>query len=88
MDSKLLKLQWGRRLVFWGGIDTQHVLPHGGVDDVKAEVERRIEDLGPDGGYVLCAVHNVQPEVPTENIVTMYQHARAYVPTWTRHGDA
>jgi uroporphyrinogen decarboxylase len=82
MDTKLLKRAWGGKLVFWGGIDTQHVLPHGSVDDVKAEVERRIEDLGPDGGYVLCAVHNVQPEVPTENIVAMYRHAREYVPTY------
>ena len=84
MDTKLLKQKWGTKLVFWGGIDTQHVLPHGSVDDVKAEVERRIEDLGPGGGYVLCAVHNVQPEVPTENIVAMYHHAREYVPTFAR----
>jgi uroporphyrinogen decarboxylase len=82
MDTTLLKQKWGARLVFWGGIDTQHVLPHGSVDDVKAEVERRIEDLGPGGGYVLCAVHNVQPEVPTENIVAMYHHAREYVPAY------
>jgi uroporphyrinogen decarboxylase len=55
------------------------------VDDVKAEVERRIEDLGPEGGYILCAVHNVQPEVPTENIVAMYRYAREYVPTYARN---
>jgi uroporphyrinogen decarboxylase len=84
MDTKRLKREWGRKLVFWGGIDTQQVLPHGSVDDVKAEVERRIEDLGPGGGYVLCAVHNVQPEVPIENIVAMYRHAREYVPTFAR----
>jgi hypothetical protein len=65
-------------------IDTQQVLPRGSVDEVKAEVERRIEDLGPGGGYVLCAVHNVQPEVPTENLVAMYRHAREYLPRFVR----
>ena len=58
----------------------RHVLPHGTVSDVKAEVERRIEQLGP-RGYVLGAVHNIQPDVPLENIVAMYRHAREYVPS-------
>jgi uroporphyrinogen decarboxylase len=84
MDTGRLKREWGRELTFWGGIDTQQVLPRGSVDEVKAEVERRIEDLGPGGGYVLCAVHNVQPEVPTENLVAMYRHAREYLPRFAR----
>ncbi|MCZ7545179.1 MAG: uroporphyrinogen decarboxylase family protein [Anaerolineae bacterium] len=48
------------------------VLPFGSPMDVRAEVARRIADLGNGGGYVLSAVHNIQPDMPPENIVAMY----------------
>ena len=76
MDTGRLKAQFGDRLSFWGAIDTQHVLPHGSTGDVEQEVERRIRDLGRGGGYVLAPVHNVQGDVPVENLLTMYRHAR------------
>lgn len=76
MDTAQLKAQFGDALVFWGGVDTMHVLPNGTPDDVRAEVRRRIADLAPGGGYVLTAVHNIQPDVPPENIVAMYEAAR------------
>ncbi len=82
MEPRRLKEQYGGRLAFWGAIDTQHVLPHGSIRDVGAEVERRIEELGQGGGYVLSAVHNIQPDVPVENILAMYRHAREYVPSF------
>jgi uroporphyrinogen decarboxylase len=76
MDSRQLKREFGKELSFWGAIDTQHILPHGSVEDVKREVQQRIEDLGPGGGYILAPVHNVQADVPVENLITMYRHAR------------
>lgn len=78
MDTRRLKREFGRDLTFWGGIDTQHVLPLGTPDEVREEVRRRIEDLGDGGGYVLCPVHNVQPEVPPENLVAMFEAALDY----------
>jgi uroporphyrinogen decarboxylase len=78
MDTKRLKAEFGDRLTFWGAIDTQHVLPHGSVDDVRLEVLQRIADLGPGGGYVVAPVHNVQGDVPAENVVAMYQSARQF----------
>ena len=84
MDPVRLKAKYGDRLAFWGAIDTQHVLPHGSTEDVKAEVERRIEELGRDGGFILSAVHNIQPDVPVENTIAMFRHARAYLPTYAR----
>ena len=72
MDPGRLKAEFGDRLSFWGGVDTHRVLPHGTPDDVRAEVRRRIADLGRGGGYVLNAVHNIQPDVPVENILAMY----------------
>lgn len=76
MDTRRLKAEFGDRLSFWGAIDTQHILPYGTPEDVACEVERRIADLGPGGGYVLASVHNVQADVPVENLLTMYRHAR------------
>jgi uroporphyrinogen decarboxylase len=78
MDTQRLKQEYGRDLAFWGGIDTQHVLPLGTPAEVREEVKRRIEDLGDNGGYVLCPVHNVQPEVPPENLVAMFEAALEY----------
>jgi uroporphyrinogen decarboxylase len=69
-------------LTLWGGIDNSEVLPKGGPVGVKAEVERRIEQMGRGGGYVLNAVHNIQPDVPPENIVAMYEHGRTYKPSF------
>jgi len=84
MEPAQLKKRAGNRLAFWGAIDTQHVLPHGGVEEVKAAVERTIEGFGRGGGYVLGAVHNLQPDVPVENVLAMYRHAREYRPSWGR----
>lgn len=78
MDTANLKREYGDQLGFWGAVDTMRVLPYGTPDDVRAEVRRRICDLGPGGGYVLTAVHNIQPDVPPENIVAMYEAAREY----------
>jgi uroporphyrinogen decarboxylase len=78
MDTDRLKRRFGDRIAFWGAVDTQQVLPFGTVQDVRTEVRRRICDLGSGGGYVLAAVHNVQPEVPPENVVAMCEAARAF----------
>jgi uroporphyrinogen decarboxylase len=78
MDPAALKSEFGNRLSFWGGIDTQHVMPNGTPDDVEEEVKRRIAELAPGGGYVLTAVHNIQGGVKPENILRMYGAALRY----------
>jgi uroporphyrinogen decarboxylase len=76
MDTKKLKQDFGTRLTFWGGgCDSQRVLPQGTVDEVKAEVEKRIADLAPGGGFVFSPVHNVQFDVPAGNVVAMFDYA-------------
>ncbi len=77
MDPARLKREFGNDLSFWGGIDTQEVLPHGSPEDVAAEVRNRTNDLGRGGGWVLASVHNIQAEVPPQNIVAMYETALA-----------
>jgi uroporphyrinogen decarboxylase len=74
-DTKRLKSEFGDRLAFWGAIDTRDVLPFGSPSEVREEVRRRFLELGPRGGYVVCSVHNIQPEVPPENVVAMFDSA-------------
>ncbi len=79
MDTKDLKAEFGRDIVFWGGgVDTQHVLPFGKPQEVVDEVKRRIDDLAPGGGFVFAAVHNIQALVPPENIVAAFDTALEY----------
>jgi uroporphyrinogen decarboxylase len=76
MDPKALKEKYGRNLVFWGGgIDSQRVLPFASPDKIRQEVKKNIEIFKPGGGYVFNNVHNIQPEVPPENIVAMHEAA-------------
>ncbi len=75
-DTARLKREFGRHISFCGGIDTHRVLPRGTTSDVRAEVRRRIRDLAPGGGYILSAVHCIQPDVPPENVVAMFDEGR------------
>ncbi len=73
MEPFQLKKDFGQDIVFWGGgVDTQHVLPTGSAQDVKDDVKRNIEALAPGGGFVFSTVHNIQAEVPPENIMAMW----------------
>ncbi len=79
MDSAELKREYGRDLVFWGGgVDTQAVLGSGTPQQVRDDVRRRIDDLAPGGGFVFAAVHNIQANVPPENIMAMWETLQAY----------
>jgi len=82
MTPEDLKARYGSVLTFDGGIDTQHVLPHGTVQEVVEHVGARIRVLGAAGGYIMNTCHNVQPDVPVANVLAAYHTAR----TWT-HGD-
>jgi len=75
LDPVKIKEQYGEELTFWGGIDTQKVLPYGDPEDVKKEVKKRIYQMAAGGGYVLNSVHNIQDDVPPENIEAMFEAA-------------
>lgn len=74
MDPCEIKSRFGANLTFWGaGIDTQKTLPFGTPDEVRAEVIARIRDFAPGGGFVFASVHNIQPMVPVENLLALYE---------------
>ncbi|MCP4430578.1 MAG: hypothetical protein GY806_06330 [Gammaproteobacteria bacterium] len=78
MDTRDLKQRYGNKLSFWGAIDTFEALPNGSISDVRAEVQKRITDLGTGGGYVMGPVHNICGDVPAENVVSMYEAGLEY----------
>jgi hypothetical protein len=74
MDPSQLKEEFGERVTFWGGgVDTQRTLPFGTPDEVGREVLERIGIFGPGGGFVFNTTHNVQPQVPVENVLALYE---------------
>jgi len=76
MDPVALKAKYGHQLVFWGGgCDSQHILPRGTPGEVAAEVRRNVEAFKPGGGYVFNNVHNIQGDVPPENVLAMFDAA-------------
>jgi len=79
MDTRALKRLFGKDLVFYGGgVDTQRVLPAGTPAQVRDEVRRRIDDLAPGGGFIFNTVHNIQADVPPENIMAMWEALQEY----------
>lgn len=78
MDSKVLKERFGNRIVFWGGgVDTQKVLPFGTPGEVRKHVRGQCRIFGEEGGFVFSSVHNIQANVPVENVVAMIEELNA-----------
>jgi uroporphyrinogen decarboxylase len=75
-DFKFLKKEYGKDLAFWGGISTQKTLPYGSPEDVRKEIRERIKVLGKEGGYILAPSHELQGDVPLENMLAFIDEAK------------
>lgn len=74
MDPVRLKKEFGDQLIFWGGgVDTQKTLPFGTPEEVYRETAERISIFSDNGGFVFNTIHNIQSNIPTENILAMFQ---------------
>ncbi len=74
MDPRWLKREFGRQIVFWGGgVDTQKTLPFGTPEEVYREARERIDIFAEGGGFVFNSIHNVQSNVPTENMLALFR---------------
>lgn len=79
MDPKNLKQKYGDRIVFWGGgVDTQGVFAFGTPQQVKDQVKRQIGILNENGGFVFNTIHNIQANVPFENVVAMLEALKEF----------
>lgn len=72
-DTRALKERFGERICFHGAIDVQQVLPNAAPEQVRQEVQRRIADLGENGGYILAPCHNIAADIPVENVLAMFE---------------
>jgi uroporphyrinogen decarboxylase len=70
-----LKEKFGKKLAFYSNIRNQSVIVNGTHDDVQNEVRTKITNLAPGGGYIFSAGHNIQADVPPQNIITLFDSA-------------
>jgi uroporphyrinogen decarboxylase len=75
MDIYQLLPSYKGRLSFHGGLSTQRILPYGSVDDVIEESERLLE-MGKEGGYIFAPAHDVEGDVPLENMQAFIEKAK------------
>lgn len=73
MDPVELKAEHGDTLTFCGMISTQQTLPHGTVEQCRAEARHRIDVIGKGGGYIFAPAHAIQPDTPIENVLAIYE---------------
>jgi uroporphyrinogen decarboxylase len=73
LDFKYLKKEYGKDLTFWGGVSTQRTLPKGTPQDIRAEIRERIRVLAKDGGYILAPSHELQGDIPLENMLAFIE---------------
>lgn len=78
MDVDVVKREFGNDLSFWGGVGTQTTLPFGSPEDVEQCVKDLMESLGRGGGFMIAPTHLIEPEVPWENIETLFASIDRY----------
>jgi uroporphyrinogen decarboxylase len=77
MDLREMKAQYGDRLCFYGGVSVQQLLPFGSPAQVRDEVRRLIDDLGPGGGFIIAPSHEMPGDIPLENMLAFIETVQA-----------
>lgn len=75
MDPEELKAEFGEKLTYCGMISTQQTLPHGTVEQCRAEARHRLDVISKGGGYIFAPAHCIQPDTPVENVLAIYEEA-------------
>jgi len=78
MNLAKLKKEFGDKLVFFGGVDEQRILPFGSPEQVEEEVRLRVTQAGKGGGFIIAPSHNIQPDTPLENVYTYFNAIKKY----------
>ncbi len=73
MDLAFLKREFGKDLVFWGGIETQDILPFGTPEQVEQLTRDTIRTLGKGGGLIIAPSQEVMNDVPIANIKALLE---------------
>jgi len=78
MEPWRLKKEFGDKLAFLGGFDTQQLLPLGNKEQIREGAKKLIQEYAHGGGFIFATSHNIEPDSPAENIVTMFDAAYEY----------
>jgi len=79
MSPELLKREFGPSLAFWGGsCDPQSTFVHGTPDQVAAETLKNLAVFTPRSGYVCAPIHNIQANVPPDNVIALFDAALSF----------
>jgi uroporphyrinogen decarboxylase len=79
MAPATLKRDFGKDITFWGGgCDSQAILPTATPEEVRRHVRELVDIFAPGGGYVFAPVHNIQPDVPPENVIAAFDAVRKF----------
>ena len=79
MAPEFLKKEFGNDCTFWGGgIETVGILNNGSSRQIHDQVIERLEIFSQGGGYVFNTVHNILPDVPPQNIITMFDAVKEF----------
>lgn len=77
MDLREMKARYGKDLTFYGGVSVQRLLPFGTPDEVRREVRRMLDVLGPGGGFIIAPSHEMPGDIPLENMLAFIETAQS-----------
>ena len=78
MDPTVIKRNFGKQLAFHGAIDNQQLLPYGEPEEIRSTVRRVIQSLAPGGGFILASAHLIEPDMPIENVLAMFEAVQEF----------
>ncbi len=76
-DSRAIKAEFGSRLSFHGGTNNQGLF-HGELAAMRVDTLERLAALAPGGGYIFSSGHNIQANMPPENVLSLFEIGRDY----------
>jgi uroporphyrinogen decarboxylase len=77
-DTAALNKAYGDRIAFHGAMDVQNILINSTPAEIEEEVKKRLKDLGTGGGFIISTCHNINRDIPPQNLKTMYETIAKY----------
>ena len=73
MDPYELKREFHGRIVLHGAVDVQGWLQRATSPEIEQEINHLVDEVGKDGGFIIAPCHQIQPDTPLENVLTLYR---------------
>ncbi|WP_049783361.1 uroporphyrinogen decarboxylase family protein [Mahella australiensis] len=73
MDIERLAKEYKGKITFYGGIDTQHLLPEGPEERIREEARKTVGYFDKEGGYILSGSQGLLDDIPYSHAVAMLE---------------